>query len=186
MGTLILKKDFDILLDSHKKKMDLKAKNYKKDTPQAVIDAEEHEELLKILVRCSKMYEAKQEVVRILAKVKKRENLIKQFEAEVEEASETRAKGYYYVLLKLSTKLHNQVERLKVDNPMLHRPFVYQRRNLQTVLVRDQVNIRDNLVKRFRGLKGELDRVLDKSGKIIRIETLIEMNKLDRLEESRS
>lgn len=118
------------MLDSHKKKVDIREKNTKRDTPKAEIDAGEHEELLKILVRCAKMYEAKQEVVRILAKVKKREKLIAQFESEVAEASETRAKGYYYVLLKLSTKLHNQVERLKVDNPMLHRPFVYQRKNL--------------------------------------------------------
>ena len=153
-----------------------------KDTPKEILDKQEQDDLLKILVRCSKMYEAKQEVVRILAKIKKRENLIKQFESEVDEASETRAKGYYYILLKISTKLHNQIERLKVDNPMLHRPFIYQRKNHQTVLVRDQVNIRENLIRRFRGLKDELDRVLDKSGKIIRIETLIELNKLEKLE----
>lgn len=65
---------------------------------------------------------------------------------------------------------------------MLHRPFIYQRKNHQTVLVRDQVNIRENLIRRFRGLRDELDRVLDKSGKIIRIETLIELNKLEKLE----
>ena len=76
MGSLILKKDFEILFESHKKKMLIKEKSIKEDTPQKEIDEAEHEELLRILVRCSKMYDAKQEIVRILAKVKKRENLI--------------------------------------------------------------------------------------------------------------
>ena len=76
MNSLMLKKDYAILLDSHKRKMDVMEKNIKRDTPKEILDKQEHEDLLKILVRCSKMYEAKQEVVRILAKVKKRENLI--------------------------------------------------------------------------------------------------------------
>jgi len=33
MGTLILTKDFAILLESHKKKVDIREKNTKKDTP---------------------------------------------------------------------------------------------------------------------------------------------------------
>ena len=39
MGSLILKKDFDILFESHKKKMLIKEKNLKADTPQEAIDA---------------------------------------------------------------------------------------------------------------------------------------------------
>jgi hypothetical protein len=33
MGSLILKKDFEILFESHKKKMVIKEKNIKEDTP---------------------------------------------------------------------------------------------------------------------------------------------------------
>ena len=123
------------------------------------------------------MYEAKQEVVRILVKIKKRESLMTQFDDEIDDCTEIRAKGYYYIILKLSTRIYNQIERLKVDNPMLNRPFIYNRENYQTGLIREQLNIRDNLSKGFPGLKGELNRVLDKSGKIAKVQHVIEANK---------
>ena len=81
--------------------------------------------------------------------------------------TELRAKGYYFIILKLSTRIFNQVERLRIDYPILNRPFIYNRENLQNALVRDQINVRNNLVKRFKDLKADLNRILDKSGKII-------------------
>ena len=76
------------------------------------------------------MYECFAEIVRILTKVKKRKQLIQQFQGEVEEATEIRAKGYYFIILKLSTRIFNQVERLRIDYPILNRPFIYNRENL--------------------------------------------------------
>lgn len=40
--------------------------------PVEQVEAEENENLIKVLVRCRKMYECFQEIVRILQKVKKR------------------------------------------------------------------------------------------------------------------
>ena len=65
------------------------------------------------------------------------------------------------------------MERLRVDYPILNRPFIYNRENLQNSLVRDGLNIRSNLIKRFKDLKPDLNRILDKSGKIIQ---LLEVN----------
>jgi len=94
---------------------------------------------------------------------------MKQFEDEVDDCTAIRAKGYYYIVLKLSCRIYNQIERLRVDNPMLNRPFIYNRKNTQGSLVSDQLNIRENLVKRFRDLKPDLGRVLDKSGRIVKL-----------------
>jgi len=60
---------------------------------------------------------------------------------------------------------------------MLNRPFIYNRENYQTALIREQLNIRDNLSKSFSGLKGELSRILDKSGKIAKVQHVAEINK---------
>lgn len=40
----------------------------------------EDEFIIKALIRCEKMFDAKQEIVRILVKIKKREQLMHQFE----------------------------------------------------------------------------------------------------------
>lgn len=44
--------------------------------PVEQVEAEENENLIKVLIRCKKMYECFQEIVRILTKVKKRKQLI--------------------------------------------------------------------------------------------------------------
>lgn len=116
------------------------------------------------------MFECYQEIVRILVKVQKRKQLISQFQEEVDEATHMRAKGYYFIILKISTRIFNQIERLRIDFPILNRPFIYNRENFQNALVRDGMNIRNNLIKRFKELKSELNRILDKSGKIVQME----------------
>ena len=62
---------------------------------------------------------------------------------------------------------------------MLNRPFIYNNDNLQNQLIRQNLNLRYNLKKRFPSLanKDELDQVLDKTGKIVKISELETLNK---------
>lgn len=182
-----MKKDYEILFESFKRKEDIfRVKCEREKVKEEVIVKNLETSIIKTLIRCKKMYEAKQEIVRILYKAKKRDALMGQLDSEFRHCSEVRAKGYYYILLKLSCRMFNQIERLRVDNPMLNRPFVYDDKNLQVSLVRDCLNLRNNLIKQFKGLKNELDRVLDKSGKIVNISNLIQFNKsLNRIDRSK-
>ena len=86
--------------------------------------------LTKILFRCKKLYEVKHLIVRILVKTKKRENMLNQFEYELDEISPLHAKDYYYQILKMSCRIYNQVEHLRKDNPLLNRPFIFNKVNL--------------------------------------------------------
>ena len=132
MNSLILKNDFQLINASYQQKKEAMEQQFKQDkTSSQEIQKYENEQLIKVILRCEKMYDAKNEILRILVKVKKRETLMKQFDDEVDECSDIRAKGYYYIILKLSCRIHNQVERLRVDNPMLNRPFIYDEANLQ-------------------------------------------------------
>ena len=171
MTSLFLKKEYDIIRDADKaKKSALEKLKPAERPPKAELQEQEHEKLLKLLIRCQRMHEAKEEVVRILLRVNKREELMRQFGAELWNCSEDQAKGYYFMVLKFSHKLFNQIERLRVDHPMLNRPFVYRQESLQTTLVRDQFKIRRKLIKRFPNLEKDLDRVLDKSGQAVKLE----------------
>ena len=55
---------------------------------------------------------------------------------------------------------------------MLNRPFIYSNQNSQKLMIKQILNIRHNLKKRFEGLKcaDELDLVLDKTGKVVSVE----------------
>ncbi len=64
-----------------------------------------------------------------------------------------------------------------MDNPLLNRPFIYNRANMQNTLVKDTLNIRQNLSKKFKGIKKELNRVLDKNGKIGNNQHISALNK---------
>jgi hypothetical protein len=46
------------------------------------------------------------------------------------------AKNYYNGLVRLSCRLFNQIDRLRVDTPMLNRPFVYGGEDLQIVMIK--------------------------------------------------
>lgn len=60
---------------------------------------------------------------------------------------------------------------MRVDNPMLNRPFMYNGQNLQQNLIREQLSIREALSKHLGpAAKSSLDRVLDKQGRIVRIQ----------------
>ena len=72
-------------------------------------------------------------------------------------------KEEYSKILKMSCKLFIQVERMRVDNPMLNRPFMYNGQNLQQTLIRDQINIRDVIIKQIGpSAISQIDKVLDK------------------------
>lgn len=80
MHTLNLKKEFEILFDSHQQKLQKEeTMNKWKKVPEDEIEQAENEHIIKVLIRCKKMYECYQEIVRILVKVKKRRQLIQQF-----------------------------------------------------------------------------------------------------------
>ena len=108
MSSLLLVKDFELLRESQDKKQEnaLKQLDEGKISKKQYDDIE-NEFIIKALIRCEKMYDAKQEIVRILVKIRKREQLMQQFEDEIDKFTDVRAKGYYYIILKLSTRIHN-------------------------------------------------------------------------------
>ena len=108
MSSMMLIKDFTIIFESFKKKQTALDKQMMTGKIKSEkLEETEDENIIKLLLRCEKMYDAKQEIVRILVKIKKREQLMEQFEDELEDCSELRAKGYYYILLKLSCRIFN-------------------------------------------------------------------------------
>lgn len=133
MLSLMLHKEYDIVNESYKRKFD--GKLLKDKTDVQVLNFR-LEPLLKILLRCRNLYDAKHEVVRILVKTKKREKLLNQFESEIDLIDENRARQYYDVALKLSVRVWNQIDRLRVDNPLLNRPFIFNHSNLQSLLIK--------------------------------------------------
>ena len=73
------------------------------------------------------MYEVKHDIVKILLKTKLRNDIYFSFE---EKTSAEQARKNYDTLLKQSARLYNIIERLRNDNPMLNRPFIYGKHNL--------------------------------------------------------
>mmetsp|Transcript_19364 Transcript_19364/g.29690 ORF Transcript_19364/g.29690 Transcript_19364/m.29690 type:complete len:148 (+) Transcript_19364:6235-6678(+) len=77
MSSMMLIKDFNIIFESFKNKQQTTEKNAAAGRlkPEQV-ETIEDESTIKLLLRCEKMYDAKQEIVRILIKIKKREQLM--------------------------------------------------------------------------------------------------------------
>lgn len=90
-----------------------------------------------------------------------------------------RARFFYEMILRQSLRIYCAVDRLRNDSPMLNRPFVYNRMNLQGHLIKQSLNIRSNLKRRFEELKPkhELDMVLDKTGRLIKVSELAKINR---------
>jgi len=118
----MLHPEFEMIKEAFK----LKEKQSKKQADKA----ERIEFALKSLLRCRNMFEAKHEVAKILFAMRKREALLNEFEAELFALSPQDAKDTYYTLLKLGFRIWNQVERLRVDNPLLNRPFIVNGANV--------------------------------------------------------
>ena len=99
-----------------------------------------------------------------------------QFKKEMKSASKIRNKGYYFVILKLSCRIFNLIERLRVDFPLLNRPFIYGKGNYQTILIKDMLKIRHRLTDINYDFHTELNRILDKSGMIVKVSHISELN----------
>ena len=56
--------------------------------------------------------------------------MLNNLEDEWDNISAEEAKAAYFLLLKVAFRIFCQVDRLRVDNPMLNRPFVYNGDNL--------------------------------------------------------
>jgi hypothetical protein len=121
MIALMLRGEHEIVQESYKKKLEIQTKGM---SDQEIMERK-MEPLVKILLRCRQYYESKYEIVRILVKAKQREHLLNKFEKDLDSIDSTKAKEYYISLLKDSRLLYNKIERLKVDNPMLNRPFFF-------------------------------------------------------------
>jgi len=116
MFSLMLHAEFSMIESAFK----LKEKQLSKSKGKA----DRVELVLKALLRCRNLFEAKHEVAKILVAVRKREALLNNFEAELYSLSAQEAKTTYFALLKLGFRVWNQIDRLRVDNPLLNRPFV--------------------------------------------------------------
>ena len=114
------------------------------------------ESILKVLIRLKKTFDATEAAAKILLKITKRENLVNQFLVELSECSKFRAKGYYYVILKLSGRIYNQIERLRVDHPLLNRPFIYANSNYCPYLIKDGLILRRIVAKSHPDIKDEI------------------------------
>ena len=72
----------------------------------------------------------KDEIIKILVFVNKRELLLDVLEDELENIAWNEAKTVYLEIVKISFRTYNQIEKLRVDNPMLNRPFVFNGNNV--------------------------------------------------------
>ena len=174
MGSLLLQEDYKALVDAHKKA--LRAEENEKRVrimTKAQLEERECDRLIKFLLRCQKMYEAKQETCRILVRAKAREEQMNSFLDTLASRQQDELKDSYDSILKASCKLYNRVERMRVDNPLLNRPFMYNGQNLQSNLLREQLNIRDLVIKKHgTAVESLVDSVLDKAGRIVRHDQL--------------
>lgn len=117
------------------------------------------------------MFDAKQMTITILLKARRRESFFHLLLESQTLLTVDRAQIYYFIALKNSCKLFNMIARLRKDHALLQRPFIYNKENLQHVLVKDMLNLRRVLIKQFNELvaSNALDRVLNRKGKIIQI-----------------
>lgn len=88
------------------------------------------EQVIKCLLRCRKLFEAKDEIIKILLFVNRREQLLNVLEDELDNISWNEAKTVYIEIVKISLRTYNQIEKLKVDNSMLNRPFIFNEKNV--------------------------------------------------------
>lgn len=88
------------------------------------------DQIIKTLLRCRKFMEAKDEIIKILVFVNKRELLLNVLEDEIDNIAWNEAKTVYSEIVKISFRTYNQIEKLRVDNPMLNRPFIFNKNNV--------------------------------------------------------
>lgn len=172
MSALMLKKELQLMTEGFKKKLHTIRLQTLSDDARREAKAEV---LKKILARVKKLYEARHVVTKILIRIRQRAALLKEYN-DIMTADE--ARKFYRSLLGQSARLHGLIERMRSDNPLLQRPFVYEGENLQSRMVKQQLEIRNSLRDRFKELKkdADLSQILDRTGKIIAISELVRLN----------
>lgn len=119
MTALMLKPEFDMIVQGQKQKL-----QQIKNEPETIKKKELLDQTIKCLLRCEKLYEAREAIIRVLTTLNKHNVLSKLLEVELNHLCLDEAAAGYDTLLKLSFKLFNQVDRIRVDNPLLNRPFI--------------------------------------------------------------
>ena len=93
------------------------------------------------------MFDAKQLTITVLLKARRRESFFHLLLESKSLITIDRAQIYYFIALKNSCKLYNMVARLRKDHALLQRPFIYNKENLQHVLVKEILHLRRVLIK---------------------------------------
>ena len=146
--------------------------------PQSFLDNRENERLIKLLLRCIKMFEAKQRTMKILMRAKNRDELKIAIMESIDDMDVNEIQTHYKSILKTSAKLYSQIETLRADFIQMNRPFMYQGQNLQTTIIKDQIDIRHHVLKSSHLVSKEMvSLVLDKKGRIVHISKIIEDTK---------
>ena len=93
---------------------------------ESYIESEEEQQLIgicfKLLLRSKRMFDARQDVVKILRLVYKREALILKFES----MDSGEVVSCYNLLLDISVKIFNSISLLQDEHKILRRPFVFK------------------------------------------------------------
>ena len=101
--------------------------------------------MIKLLLRCQKMYDALHDINRILNKILLWDYFVDQFENEC--VNYEQISYEYKKFVKLGVRIYNSIETLRVDHPMLNRPFVYNGFSMQNRIVKITLKIRKMLIK---------------------------------------
>lgn len=113
MSELLLLKAFEAIEDIYKRSND---------------EAKMIAVCLKLLLRCKRMFEAKQDVTRILKLIAKREQLA-DTTLKNKAMNKEQLIAYYDILLSLSAKIYQYIIRLQNEFRVLKRPFVFNLNN---------------------------------------------------------
>ena len=169
MKKCLLKNEYEILFHSFKKN-----DPYKSCASWTQKTKDKNTELMiKLLLRCEKMYDAKHDIVKILNKIMLWDYFVDQIENDCipYESIEYEYKKF----VKLGTRIYNSIETLRVDHPMLNRPFIFNGSSMQNKIVKVTLQMRKLLIKtKGRDLKNALKMVLDKNGRMVEYYSLKE------------
>lgn len=108
MTPLMLQEDFKVISDSIKKAQSAdQAEKRVSIVPKNFMEKRENERFIKLLLRCIKMYEAKEKTMKILVRAKNREELKSNFLEAMADMDADEVRDNYTSLLKTSAKMYN-------------------------------------------------------------------------------
>lgn len=156
--------------DQAEKRVRVVAKSFMEDR--------ENERLIKLLLRCLKVFDAKERTLKILQRAKNREELKANFMDTLADMPADEVRDNYQSLLKTSCKIYTQIETLRADHHHLNRPFMYQGVNLQPAMIKDQLDTRNHILSTHPQVKKDaVSLVLDKTGRIVHYHQIVEGTK---------